>query len=538
MKVCVFQPEYSYNTDDADRLFQSYIETLDSLDKSCDVIVFPEYSNVPVKVANREELLSCFNKYTDSLHSKAIETAKRCKANVFIGWIYGTSSGLRNTIVAYNSKGERVGEYYKQHLVPREMSEYKLDSQYSYESSEPTIIEIDGVKYAFMICYDCYFYELLSNIGRYDPDVLIVSAYQRSDTHDTLAFMNQFAAYNTNAYILRSSVSLGGSSPTGGSSMIVSPEGKILADAYNNVGVITADIDPHKRYLKPAGFGNPPAPHHKYIEAGRRPWKYRPAGPFIIPDNETLPYPRMCAHRGFNTIAPENSMPAFGAAVALGAEEIEFDLWETKDHEIVSIHDPNLDRVSNGTGFVGNKTLKELKELDFGSVYSPEFEGLQIPTFEEILKKFTRLVIMNVHIKHVDDINPLPEEYLKKIIDLCKKYDCEKYVYFMTGNPAILRQLEDLAPHMERCAGATEDPKEDLVEKALKYGCKKIQLFSPHFEFNPPDYVEKAVEKAHKNGIKVNLFYSDDPKEAKMYLDLGVDTILTNDYHRVGSILK
>ena len=52
-----------------------------------------------------------------------------------------------------------------------------------------------------------------------------------------------------------------------------------------------------------------------------------------------MPYPRVCAHRGFSTIAPENSMPAFGAAVAMGAEEIEFDLWYTKDGEIVSIFD-------------------------------------------------------------------------------------------------------------------------------------------------------------------------------------------------------
>ncbi|MBO6053675.1 MAG: glycerophosphodiester phosphodiesterase, partial [Clostridia bacterium] len=45
-------------------------------------------------------------------------------------------------------------------------------------------------------------------------------------------------------------------------------------------------------------------------------------------------------------------MAAFGAAVAMGAQEIEFDLWETADGEIVSIHDANLDRVSTGHGFV------------------------------------------------------------------------------------------------------------------------------------------------------------------------------------------
>lgn len=65
-----------------------------------------------------------------------------------------------------------------------------------------------------------------------------------------------------------------------------------------------------------------------------------------------LSYPRLCAHRGFNAIAPENSMPAFGAAYALGADEIEFDIWETIDGVLVSCHDASLERVSNGKGFI------------------------------------------------------------------------------------------------------------------------------------------------------------------------------------------
>ena len=57
-----------------------------------------------------------------------------------------------------------------------------------------------------------------------------------------------------------------------------------------------------------------------------------------------MSYPSLCAHRGFSSVAPENSMPAFGAAVALGAEEIEFDLWSTKDGVLVSCHDETLER--------------------------------------------------------------------------------------------------------------------------------------------------------------------------------------------------
>lgn len=534
MKACVVQAPYSYNIEDGDKLFQFYINTLDSFDKSFDIIVFPEYSDIPTMVKTREDLLKFYDKFSYVLYNKAKETSKRCEATIFLGGVYKFGDGIRNSIIAFNKKGEEVGRYFKQHLVPREMNIFGLDKDYSFEPCEPEIIEIDGIKYAFMICYDCYFYDMLPNIARYNPDVLVMSAYQRSDNHNTLEFMNKFAAYNTNTYVLRSSISLGEDSLTGGSSMIVSPEGIVLADAFNNTGVFTAEIDPHKRFLKPAGFGNPPAAHHNYIEKGRRPWKYRPAGPAICLDNKTMAYPRFCAHRGFNTIAPENSLPAFGAAVALGAEEIEFDLWSTKDGVIVSIHDPNLDRVSNGKGFIGNWNYEDLLKLDFGLVYSEKFKGLKILTFEEILRKFACHVIMNVHIKHIDDISPLPEATLKEILRLCKKYDCEKYVYFMTGNRAILDQLNEMAPHIEKCAGACDkEPLEDLVDKAIEHNCSKIQLYSPHFKFNEPDYVEKSIKKAHDNNIKVNLFYCDDKEEAKKYIEMGVDTILTNDFQRV-----
>ena len=80
-------------------------------------------------------------------------------------------------------------------------------------------------------------------------------------------------------------------------------------------------------------------------------------------------------------------MPAFGAAVAMGAEEIEFDLWTTKDGVLVSCHDMVLDRVSNGTGNVYEHSYAELLELDFGAKHGVQFEGMRIPTLEEILKK-------------------------------------------------------------------------------------------------------------------------------------------------------
>ena len=360
MKVCAIQTPYSTDYSKSDEYFNYELELMDKCDESMDLIVFTESCDVPCVAKTKEESEASVRKYNKRLLEKASETAKRCAAVLFINARDESDKGLRNTTFAYNKNGELVGKYFKEHLVPSEVSVMELDSDYTFEFTEPTVIEIDGIRYGFLTCYDFYFYENFANMARHNPDIIIGCAHQRSDTHEALEIMCRFLAYNTNAYVVRASITMDEASDICGASMIVAPDGKVLANMKGKVGFATAEIDPKVKYYKPAGYGNPPAAHYEYIETGRRPWKYRPAGSAITKHDELMPYPRVCAHRGFNTIAPENSMPAFGAAVSMGAEEIEFDLWYTKDGEIVSLHDPTLDRVSDGSGLVYEHTYEEL----------------------------------------------------------------------------------------------------------------------------------------------------------------------------------
>ena len=186
--------------------------------------------------------MECYNNYSKTLHEKASEIAKKCNSLVFMGGLYPTEKGLRNTTVVYNRDGKIAGKYYKQHLVPKEMGFYGLDCEYTYESESPYIIELDGVKYGFLICYDAYFYEMYSYISKFNPDIIVACSHQRSDSHHILETMNEFLAYNTNAYVLRASVSMGEDSSKGGSSMIVSPEGIVLANAKSKIGNIVEFI--------------------------------------------------------------------------------------------------------------------------------------------------------------------------------------------------------------------------------------------------------------------------------------------------------
>ena len=522
IKACVMQPPYALDVADIEKSMQWEFDALKKCDPSLDLIVLPEASDRQARVGSREQAVAAAKKYNAPLLAACAETAKRCQATVFVNALDFTSTGERNTTFAFDKTGACVGKYDKEHLTAGEWKKFGFDESYMWKWTEPKILEIDGVRYAFLTCYDFYFYENFANIARLKPDVIIGCSHQRSDPHPILETIGKFLAYNTGAYLVRASVSMGLDSPVGGGSMVVAPSGEMLGNMFSRVGTLTVEFDPHAKYLKPMGYGNPPGLHSTYIEVGRRPWKYRPAGSAIIPGYrdaaKALPK-RLCAHRGFSTVAPENSLPAFGSAVALGATEIEFDLWWTKDGEIVSIHDATLDRVSNGKGKVFDHTYEELLKLDFGSKTGKHFAGLKILRFEEILAKLSCHTIMNIHMKDVG--KEWDEAHVKKVLRLIDAYDARAHVYFMSSCGPLQDQLARLAPDIPRCMGYA--PKKDIVDEAIKHKCQMVQLFKPYFD-------QSTVDRAHAAGMRVNVFWSDDPAEAKKFLDMGIDTILTNDY--------
>ena len=528
MKYAIIQPPYSRDRSRSDACFAFKMNLLDTMDSSVDVIVLPEYSDVPCAANTREEILADHEKYMDALMEKCAKTAVRCQAIVFVNALVPVDGEYRNTTIAIGRDGQQIGEYYKRHIPPLEL-DAGIGHEYTESFTPPPVMEIDGVRYAFLTCYDFYFYEAFAAMARQKPDVIIGCSLQRSDSHDALEIMCRFLAYNTNAYVVRSSVSFGEDSTVCGASMIVSPKGEVLANMKGRFGCETAEFDPHDKYYKPAGYGRGDAAHHEYIEIGRTPWNYRPGGSMIVRPDDRMPYPRTCAHRGWSTLAPENSMPAFGAAIALGAEEIEFDLWATKDGELVSIHDSTLDRVSDGHGNVWDYTYDELLAFDFGVKHGEKFKGLKIVKFEEILAKFSCHTIMNIHVKIWDTEQPDP--MIEKIVGLIRKYDCEKYIYFMTTSDDILRKVHEYAPDLCRCVGHDGRRPWAIVDRAIELGCEKVQLFRPYFN-------REMVEKAHAHGILCNVFWSDDEESCHEYLDMGIDTILTNAYLAISRIVE
>lgn len=446
MKVCIIQPEYSMDYLRSDELFEKQLKMMDSCDDSMDIIVMPESCDVPALAKTREDSEKNSAKYNARLLKAASDTAKRCGAILFLNARDKSEKGLRNTTFAFDRAGNLVGKYFKRHLVPSETAVMNLDSSYSYEFGLPPVIEIEGLRFGFLTCYDFYFYEAFAGMARMDLDIIIGCSHQRSDTHRALEILTQFLAYNTNTHVIRASVSMGEDSPVGGGSMVVAPTGEVLTNLFSRVGMATVDIDPHNKYYKPAGFGNPPSAHYQYIEKGRHPWLYRPGGSAIVLPDSLSPYPRKCSDGTFSSLT-KASLPAFAAAVAAGADEITFELCSKN----------------------GELTVK----------------GDENTVFSALLKKLSCHTIMNI------DISSLERGDILAALQLIRTYDCEKYVYFTSCDEKQLSFVKESAPHIPLCLAASSP---DDISRAVALGCEKLLL--------PAECISEEVrENARQNNL-------------------------------------
>ncbi|NDI33907.1 glycerophosphodiester phosphodiesterase [Chengkuizengella sediminis] len=153
------------------------------------------------------------------------------------------------------------------------------------------------------------------------------------------------------------------------------------------------------------------------------------------------------AHRGSSGTHPENTMVSFQEALHVGANGIELDVHLTKDGEVVVIHDERVDRTTNGTGFVHEKTLKELKQLDAGSWYSYHHKGETIPTLNEVLEWISnKNLLLNIELKN--DIIQY-EGLEEKVIQLVHKYDVSESVIISSFNHYSLVKVKQLDKEIE-----------------------------------------------------------------------------------------
>ncbi len=148
------------------------------------------------------------------------------------------------------------------------------------------------------------------------------------------------------------------------------------------------------------------------------------------------------AHRGFSGEAPENTLAAFRKAIEVGSDMLELDVQLSKDKEVVVIHDETLERATNGQGKVADFTLKELKKLDAGFRFGPQFSGERIPTLKEVLELakdgYWSISKSRIHPK----VNIQLAEIADRALQEVKKAKMLNQVIFSSFNPVALERIK------------------------------------------------------------------------------------------------
>ena len=157
------------------------------------------------------------------------------------------------------------------------------------------------------------------------------------------------------------------------------------------------------------------------------------------------PKPLNIAHRGASAVAPQNTLAAFRKAMELGADGVELDVQLSADGAVVVIHDFTVDKTTDGTGRVAEKTLAELEALDAGIRFSPQFAGERIPTLAQVFEALEGKLLVNVELK---DFNLRSSALAAPVVEVIREHAMEKRVLFSSFNPFALRAVKRLAPEI------------------------------------------------------------------------------------------
>lgn len=148
------------------------------------------------------------------------------------------------------------------------------------------------------------------------------------------------------------------------------------------------------------------------------------------------------AHRGASDRYPENTLLAFEQALELGAEAVECDVHLSADGEVVVIHDPTVDRTTNGHGEVAAMTLEELRRLDAGIRRHPRFAGQRIPTLSEVLELVRGRAQVFIELKGTSPELP------RRVVEVVRAGGMAGEAWLFTANRAVLEELRRTAPEM------------------------------------------------------------------------------------------
>lgn len=264
------------------------------------------------------------------------------------------------------------------------------------------------------------------------------------------------------------------------------------------------------------------------------------------------------AHRGASAYAPENTLAAFKLAKEMSADWFELDCTLTHDGEVVVMHDATVDRTTNGKGYVRDLTLYDIKQLDAGSWFSPDFAGERVPTLAQALDFAKWNIGVYIEIKDSADDTALLAaildkakgdkdaghrfknqmidmieksesrnlELTRKVIEEVRVHKMQRQVVIQSFSPIICAIVTKEAPELRvEFLGGFEEGDTAEWEQYLRLGY--------FFDFDGFNMNDDALTigrlAAFQDADKTVAVYTvDDLETMKRFVEWGVDGIITD----------
>ncbi|WP_404328677.1 glycerophosphodiester phosphodiesterase [Mesobacillus maritimus] len=244
-------------------------------------------------------------------------------------------------------------------------------------------------------------------------------------------------------------------------------------------------------------------------------------------------------HRGASGHAPEHTIVSYQLGEKMHGDYIEVDLQMTKDGQLIAMHDCTVDRTTNGTGFVNEMTLAEMKELDAGSWFneqypqyaSPEYKGVRVPTLEEVFQTFGKNKRYYIETKSPEVYPGMETELLR----LVNKYKINKDTLLVESfSPESLISIKKLDSSIKLVqllkyqsnAVITDEEIDEIKDYAIGIG--------PNHHYLNEDYVQKVVS----SGLELHPYTVNEKGRMKQLINWGVTGIFTNFPDLLHSVKK
>jgi glycerophosphoryl diester phosphodiesterase len=240
------------------------------------------------------------------------------------------------------------------------------------------------------------------------------------------------------------------------------------------------------------------------------------------------PYPRLFAHRGGGTLAPENTVEAFDVAIG-HACGIEIDAMLAADGTIWLMHDESVDRTTNGSGWLAALGAGELMRLDAGARFGVKFAGTRVPTLAEAARRAIAAgLATNIEIKPARGMDDATGKAVAALAASLWR-DVQPLPLLSSFSEPALLAARRAAPGLPRGLLVEALP-DDWPER-----CRRVDACSLHVH---TDFATRArIDAMHAAGLAVVLYTENDPRRARRRLEWGADSIVTDRPDRLARVL-